>query len=101
MFVGLTTSGLMDAFATPFGADMGTMPGIQLHATMADNLLSNRFIRPASARVRVASVIAAGLAIGCLAAFLPFTPAAMERCWRSAAGRGSRCRRSRAACGST
>jgi adenylate cyclase len=77
VFVGLTTSGLMDAFATPFGADMGTMPGIQLHATMADNLLSNRFIRPASARVRVASVIGAGLAIGCLAAFLPFTPAAV------------------------
>ena len=77
VFVGLTTSGLMDAFATPFGADMGTMPGIQLHATMADNLLSNRFIRPAAGRFRVASVIAAGLAIGCLAAFLSFTPAAI------------------------
>jgi adenylate cyclase len=77
VFVGLTTSGLMDAFATPFGADMGTMPGIQLHATMADNLLSNRFIRPAPNRVRVASVIVAGLAIGCLAAFLPFAPAAV------------------------
>ena len=77
VFVGLTTSGLMDAFATPFGADMGTMPGIQLHATMADNLLSNRFIRPVSGRVRLASVIAAGLIVGCLAAFLPFTPAAI------------------------
>ena len=77
VFVGLTTTGLMDAFATPFGADMGTMPGIQLHATMADNLLSNRFIRPVSNRVRVASVIAAGVAIGCLAAFLSFTPAAI------------------------
>jgi len=53
------------------------MPGIQLHATMADNLLSNRFIRPAAGRFRVASVIAAGLAIGCLAAFLSFTPAAI------------------------
>jgi adenylate cyclase len=53
------------------------MPGIQLHATMADNLLSNRFIRPASSRVRVAGVIVAGLVIGCLAAFLPFTPVAV------------------------
>ena len=56
MFVGLTTSGLMDAFADSVGAGMGTMPGIQLHATMADNLLSNRFIWPSAARVRVASM---------------------------------------------
>ena len=66
----------MDAFTTPFGATCGTMPGIQLHATMADNLLSNRFIWPSAARVRVASVVLAGLVIGCLAAFLPFTLAA-------------------------
>jgi adenylate cyclase len=77
VFVGLTTAGLMDVFATPFGADVGTMPGIQLHATMADNLLSNRFIRAASPRTRVASVILAALAVGGLTAFLPFTPAAI------------------------
>ena len=77
VLVGLTTSGLMDVFNTPFGSDKGTMPGIQLHATMADNLLANRFIRPASDRVRIWSVITAALLVGLLAAFLPFTPAAV------------------------
>ena len=76
VFVGLTTTGLMDAFVTPFGSDMGNMPGIQLHATMADNLLSNRFIRPASRGARIGTVIAAGLLVGLMAALLPFTPAA-------------------------
>jgi adenylate cyclase len=73
VFIGHSSSGLIDVFATPFG---GTMPGIQLHATMADNLLSNRFIREASRRVRMSTVIAAGLLVGLLAALLPFTPAA-------------------------
>jgi adenylate cyclase len=77
VLVGLTTSGLMDAFATPFGADMGIMPGIQLHATMADNLLSNRFLRPVSRAARIATVIAAGLLVGFLTGLLPFTPAAV------------------------
>jgi adenylate cyclase len=77
VLVGLTTSGLMDAFSTPFGADVGTMPGIQLHATMADNLLSNRFIRPASRSARIATAIGAGLVVGLLTGLLPFTPAAI------------------------
>ena len=76
VFVGMASSGLVDAFTTPFGADKGNMPGIQLHATMADNLLSDRFIRPASDGVRIWSVIAAGLLVGLLSAFLPFTAAA-------------------------
>ena len=76
VFVGLALSGLVDVFATPFGSEHGTMPGIQVHATMADNLLSNRFIRQASDRVRLASIVAAGLLIGLLAAFLTFSPAA-------------------------
>jgi adenylate cyclase len=53
VFVGLASSGLVDVFSTPFGVENGNMPGIQLHATMADNLLSNRFIRPASRRGRI------------------------------------------------
>jgi adenylate cyclase len=77
VLVGLTTSGLMDAFSTPFGADVGTMPGIQLHATMADNLLSGRFLRPASRGARIAMVIGASLLVGLLAGLLPFTPAAI------------------------
>jgi adenylate cyclase len=76
VFVGQTSSGLVDVFSTPFGSEHGTIIGIQLHATMADNLLSNRFIRPASDRVRIATVIVAALIVGLLAAFLSFTPAA-------------------------
>ena len=76
VFVGLASSGLVDVFSTPFGVENGNMPGIQLHATMADNLLSNRFIRPASRRGRLGTVIAAGLLVGLLAALLPFAPAA-------------------------
>ena len=76
VFIGLTSSGLVDVFSTPFGVDNGNMPGIQLHATMADNLLSNRFIRPASRGARIGTVITAGLLVGLMAALLPFTPAA-------------------------
>jgi adenylate cyclase len=77
VFVGLAASGLVDVFTTPFGIDNGNMPGIQLHATMADNLLSNRFLRPASRRARITVVIAAALLVGLLTALLPFTPAAI------------------------
>jgi len=74
VFIGLTASGLLDVFDTPMSTDQsGSMPGIQLHASMADSILANRFITPASARARVASVFITGIAIGLLAAFLPFT----------------------------
>jgi adenylate cyclase len=74
VFIGLTASGLLDVFATPMAE--GQMPGIQLHASMTDSILANRFIRPASSRARVASVIITAAAIGLLAAFLPFSAAA-------------------------
>jgi adenylate cyclase len=77
VFIGLTASGLLDVFRTPLSSeDNGSMPGIQLHATMADSILSNRFIRPATDRSRMASMLIAALSIGLLAAFLPFTTAA-------------------------
>jgi adenylate cyclase len=74
VFVGLTGSGLIDVFNSPFGDDH--MPGIQLHATMADNILAGRFISPASERSRVAIVLIVTLATGLLSAFLPFGAAA-------------------------
>ena len=76
VFIGLATSGLVDVFSTPFGENSGNMPGIQLHATVADNLLSGRFIRPASDAARIWSVLAAGLLIGFMSALLPFTASA-------------------------
>jgi len=47
-----------------------------MHASVADSVLANRFIRPASAPSRVASLFIIAIAIGLLAAFLPFTGAA-------------------------
>jgi len=78
VFVGITASGLLDVFRTPLASEEnGSMPGIQLHASMADSILANRFIRPASRGSRVASVLIAALSIGMLAAFLPFATAAL------------------------
>lgn len=69
VFVGVTASGLYDVFETPFAH--GKMPGIQVHAAAADDLLSGRFMWPASTAVRVAVVLAAGLFIGLAATLLP------------------------------
>ena len=48
VFVGVTGVGLFDVFQTPFGTVK--MPGINIHAAVADDVLSNRFMRPESAR---------------------------------------------------
>ena len=77
VFIGLTASGLLDVFGTPLStAESGSMPGIQLHASITDSILANRFIAPASTRSRIASVVITAAAIGLLAAFLPFAVAA-------------------------
>ncbi len=69
VFVGATAAGLKDVFETPFAS--GAMPGIHVHASVADDILSNRFLRAASDRVRVATLVAAGLGIGLTATLLP------------------------------
>ena len=71
VFVGTSAAGLHDVFQTPFGE--GVMPGIQLHASIADSVIANRFIAIAADRSRVLSVLVAAVAIGMAAAFLPFT----------------------------
>jgi adenylate cyclase len=77
VFIGLTASGLLDFFSTPLStSDSGTMPGIQMHASVADSILANRFITPTRAGSRVAAVFITALAIGMLSAFLPFAAAA-------------------------
>ncbi len=75
VFVGLTGAGLVDVFQTPMGG--GLMPGIQLHATIADSLLANRFIKPAPETWRIVSTLAAAVFIGLMSAILPFTVAAV------------------------
>lgn len=69
VFVGTTASGLFDVFETPFSR--GKMAGSQIHAAVADQILSGRFLRPASTAVRLATVLAAGLIVGIGAALVP------------------------------
>ena len=69
VFVGVTASGLYDVFETPFAG--GKMPGIQVHAAVADDVLSRRFLAPASDAARVATVLGFALAVGVLATMLP------------------------------
>ena len=70
VFVGTSAAGLFDVFSTPFAE--GVMPGIQLHASVADSVLSNRFIRSAPDSTRMLAVVLAAVAIGLTAAFLSF-----------------------------
>jgi adenylate cyclase len=74
VFVGLTASGLLDAFQTPFGS--GVLPGIQLHATVADSLLSNRFVHPTPVWTAVAATGVVAILTGLMSAALPFSAAA-------------------------
>ena len=67
VFIGASAAGTFDVFPTPFGS--GVMPGVQIHATVADSILSNRFIRQAPGWTRIAGVLvcasgAALLALG-------------------------------------
>lgn len=77
VFVGLTASGLVDIFQSPFDSKgQGRMPGVQMHASIADSILSNRFIRPAGRGWGVLATMAGAVVVGLLAAFFPFTGAA-------------------------
>lgn len=75
VFIGTSAAALYDVFQTPFGE--GTLPGIQLHASMADSLLSNRFIRKATPASQIGATVAAAVAVGVATALLPFTAAAI------------------------
>ena len=69
VFVGTTASGLFDVFETPFSN--GRMPGINIHAAVADDVLSSRFIREAAPSTRIATVVAIAMLTGVVAAMLP------------------------------
>ncbi|MGB2718027.1 MAG: adenylate/guanylate cyclase domain-containing protein [Vicinamibacterales bacterium] len=74
VFLGLTASGLVDVFQSPFGS-AGKMPGIQLHASMADAVITNRFIRPASRWFGVALAIGSAVLVALMTALLPLAAA--------------------------
>lgn len=65
VFFGATEVGIGDLFASPFGSEV---PGVEVHANVADNLLAGRYIRDAGAQG--AWSLLALLLIGPLAAFL-------------------------------
>ena len=69
VFVGVTAAGLFDVFETPFAG--GLMPGIQIHASVADDFLSNRVMRPESQTVRIVLVVTFALGVGLIATLLP------------------------------
>jgi len=69
VFVGVTASGLFDVFETPF--ERGKMPGIQIHAAVADDFLSQRSIARVSRLAGIGIAFALSLAVGLIAARLP------------------------------
>jgi adenylate cyclase len=69
VFVGVTAAGLFDVFETPFAN--GKMPGINIDAATADDILSNRFMRPAAKGLTIALVLVLALGAGLVAAEIP------------------------------
>jgi CHASE2 domain-containing sensor protein len=65
VFVGVSALGFLDAVATPLGV---IVPGSEIHATVADNLLQGDFVRrpPGALLTELALIlgIAAGVAVG-------------------------------------
>ena len=77
VFIGLTASGLLDIFGTPMGTGASeSMPGIQLHASVADSILAGRFIKPVTQGQRLTALFLIAITLGLFSAFLPFTVAA-------------------------
>jgi len=67
VLIGSSGAGLFDARANPFGAND---PGVLIHATLADNLLTGDFLRRASPLANVAALVLAALLAGIAASFI-------------------------------
>jgi adenylate cyclase len=65
VFIGATETGIGDIAATPFGAEV---PGVEVHATAADNLLNQRFLHDTAVQYLVS--LLALLLLGPLVALL-------------------------------
>jgi adenylate cyclase len=61
VIIGTTAPGLSDLFTTPF--PIGKMPGMQVHASVIDDLLSGHFTQPEPAWIGAAVLAAAALAV--------------------------------------
>ena len=69
VFVGATAAGLYDAFETPFAN--GRSPGIYVHAAVADDILSNRFMRPEAPAFTFTTVLLLALIVGVIGTRVP------------------------------
>jgi adenylate cyclase len=76
--IGTTAAGLRDQFTVPFTE--GSMPGIQVHANVIDNLLSQRFMRPIGAGWNLLILSGCALLVGIAGAALTVWPAVGFAC---------------------
>ena len=67
VFIGASGAGLFEARADPFGPND---PGVLIHATVADNLLTGDFLRRARPSWNVAATVLAALLAGVAASFI-------------------------------
>ena len=67
VFLGSSGAGLFDVRANPFGP---SDPGVLIHATLADNLLTGDFLRRASPAANVAAIVLAALLAGVAVSFV-------------------------------
>ena len=68
VLIGTTAAGTYDRYTSPFD---GGIAGVELHGTIADNILSSQFMRRARPSVDYAYAAAAGIAGGLAATLLP------------------------------
>ncbi len=71
IFIGTTAAGLHDLLQTPFGSE-GKMPGMQIHASVVDSILSRSFLRPARTIWIVVLLAVSTLLVGLLGVYLGF-----------------------------
>jgi adenylate cyclase len=68
VFVGTSAAGAFDEYQTPFGDDAG---GVELHATLAENVLAQQFMRRASTSIDALTTGVAAMAASAAAGLLP------------------------------
>lgn len=68
VFVGTSAAGTYDSYATPFSSNE---PGVELHAALADNVLSRYTMRRASPALDLTMMAVAGVTAGLLTTTLP------------------------------
>ena len=71
--IGATAAGLRDLFTVPFAE--GSMPGMQVHANVIDNLRSGRFMQPVGAGWNLLSLFGCTLVVGIAGVALPVSVA--------------------------